>query len=150
MQGLDGCAGEAVILTEQPLQDFLVLESAVVQHGDETGQPLDRLAGLVEEEFGNTEDAVASDGDQLLIAQKLLHTGDGHTEVLRDVHQLEERDGRVQDIVTVRDGTHSPNVIWSLPAWRYRSVSLATIEGRVAGLRALTGERTLCTMEVNV
>lgn len=78
MQGLRGRAGQAVIAAEHPQQHFLVAESTVVQHSDQSGQRLDDSAVIVEEDLGNAWHTIATNGEQLVVAQQLLHSGDRH------------------------------------------------------------------------
>ena len=61
--------GQGVVGQEQPAKDFDVGVAAVVQHRQETGQPLDDLAVLTEEHFGNAENTVTLDCDDLVIAK---------------------------------------------------------------------------------
>lgn len=128
MEGVDRRSRQALVRAEEPHQDLFIAESAVMEYRQETRQPLDDLTVVPEELFGDTEHTVAAHGDHLMVAERLMDMGHDQPEALRNVRQLQQRDGTVQDVVTVRDGTHSPNVIGSLLARRYRSVALATMD----------------------
>lgn len=123
MHGLDGCSGKGVVGFEQPLQDLFVLETAVVEDSEQTRETLhDLLSRDVEEHLGYTGDTVALDRDELAIAEHLLDPGLGDFENLAHVGQLQQRNGRVQDIVGVRDCAHCSNVNGFLLGYEKRRI----------------------------
>src|SRR3712207_6048839 len=69
-QGLHGGARQRVVGAEEPLEDLLVAEAAVLEHGDQPGQvPED--GAVLEEVRRDPAVAAAGDGHELVLAQQL-------------------------------------------------------------------------------
>ena len=109
----DGCTRQTFVLGEQPTQGLDLGEAAVRQHCEQSWQELQHLAVGAEKLLGDGDDAVALDGDELVVAKQLMDPGDREAELLGHVRQLEHRHGFGQYVVGVRDCTHTVNVIGS-------------------------------------
>jgi len=113
MQCVYRATRQGIVGQEQPAKDFDVGVAPVVQYRQETGQPLDDLAVLAEEHFGNTENTVTLDCDDLVIAKQLVNLAHRQPDVLRHIHQLEQGNRRIQDIITIRNRAHRGKFIRS-------------------------------------
>lgn len=111
VQRFGGSSGKTGVFLEQPLQNFLVLIPAIVQDRQEPGQTFDDLTVTgIEKHFGDSGNPVPLDCEELSVAEHLLDSGLRHFENLADIRQLQQGDGRVEDIVGIRDCAHSGNV----------------------------------------
>ena len=82
MQGVDGAAGQAVVLGKQVVQDLGVAVAAISKQGDDAGHELVRGVFRGKERLGDFFDPIVDNGDELVIAECVEHAGHGHAEAL--------------------------------------------------------------------